>query len=181
MFCFLVLRGGIIVNKTSIKNVLLVIVGYLIVCWLAEFIVEKIAWWIFSTTPAKSPFIIAIINSSIIIGATNNELEDKSVLSRRIRALIYTCLWGLFLLGDIMDLFGGKPANPGILDFIGAIFTLLFPPTPSGIISETLCFFGCLYLLFKTPAKKSENEHEHETEINSEDNDVPDNPDNKDK
>lgn len=136
-------------NKEMVKKISLDLVAYFITCVIFEFIIEKIAWWIFSTTPEKSPFILAFITSAVIISLTDFFLEEKSDVSRRMRGISYVVLWGFLLFGDLTDIFGEKPSDPGILDYIGAIFTLLFPPSISGIISEFICFIGALYLLFK--------------------------------
>ena len=64
-------------NKEIVKKVALDLVVYFVTCIIFEVIIEKIAWWIFSTTPEKSPFILAIINSAVIIFLTDFFFRGK--------------------------------------------------------------------------------------------------------
>lgn len=130
----------------KIKDGLSTLVLYFIASFVFEFIFEKLADWIFDTTPAQSPFIFCAFTSFWVFLLLVGSMADESPANRKIIGIGAILGWGFMLWGDLSDIFA-PPENPNTLDLL---LMYLFPTTLDGTLFDGFNLIGALIATFKT-------------------------------
>ncbi len=118
---------------------------YFIGAFFSEFILEKLADWIFDTTPEKNPFLFPVVASAVVYMLLVSALETLERSAERICLCMVAVIgWGIMFFGDLSSIFN-PPPDPSFLDMI---LMILFPSTVHGTIFNGLNTIGALIVLF---------------------------------
>ena len=129
----------------KIKGGLSILVFYFIGAFVSEFIFEKLADWIFDTTPAQSPFIFCTITSFWVFCLLGSLMEGETPANRKIIGIGAILGWGFMLWGDLSDIFA-PPEKPNTFDLL---LMYLFPTTLDGTLFDGFNVIGSLIATLK--------------------------------